>query len=132
MREARPSLAAFVVRGLLYALAITALVLYAPTEQHVFIYQGFCRRRPWGFLPCGASAHAAWNEVAEPVHTRVSRTRQRVAGATRGRRTVALQGVKWSTSTASSTERWRRRRCVARFQGANWLGALPGPPSCGE
>ena len=29
------------VRAVLYALAITALVLYAPTEQHVFIYQGF-------------------------------------------------------------------------------------------
>jgi len=41
MREARPSLAAIVVRAVLYALAITALVLYAPTEQHVFIYQGF-------------------------------------------------------------------------------------------
>jgi len=41
MREPRPSLAAIVVRGLLYALAITALVLFAPTEQHVFIYQGF-------------------------------------------------------------------------------------------
>ena len=41
MREARPYLAAIVVRGLLYALAITALVLFAPTEQHVFIYQGF-------------------------------------------------------------------------------------------
>jgi len=40
MREARPSLA-IVVRAVLYALAITALVLYAPTEQHVFIYQGF-------------------------------------------------------------------------------------------
>jgi len=41
MREARPSLAAIVVRAVPYALAITALVLYAPTEQHVFIYQGF-------------------------------------------------------------------------------------------
>ena len=37
----RPSAAAVVVRALLYAIAIVALVLYAPTEEHVFIYQGF-------------------------------------------------------------------------------------------
>lgn len=28
-------------RALLYALAIVALVLYAPGADHVFIYQGF-------------------------------------------------------------------------------------------
>jgi hypothetical protein len=33
--------AAIIVRALAYAVAITALVLYAPSEQHVFIYQGF-------------------------------------------------------------------------------------------
>lgn len=37
----RSSTAAIVVRALLYAIAIVALVLYAPTEEHVFIYQGF-------------------------------------------------------------------------------------------
>ena len=32
---------AIVLRALLYALAITALVVYAPSQEHVFIYQGF-------------------------------------------------------------------------------------------
>ncbi len=36
-----PSLAAIVVRALVYALAITALVIFAPGTEHVFIYQGF-------------------------------------------------------------------------------------------
>jgi hypothetical protein len=30
-----------VVRALLYALAVTALVLWLPGDEHVFIYQGF-------------------------------------------------------------------------------------------
>jgi len=30
-----------VVRALLYALAIAALVIFAPGGEHVFIYQGF-------------------------------------------------------------------------------------------
>ncbi len=30
-----------VLRALLYALALTLLVLYAPSEPHVFIYAGF-------------------------------------------------------------------------------------------
>jgi len=34
-------LAAMVVRALLYALAIAALVIFAPGGEHVFIYQGF-------------------------------------------------------------------------------------------
>lgn len=29
------------IRAVLYALAITALVIYAPSEEHVFIYQSF-------------------------------------------------------------------------------------------
>jgi hypothetical protein len=29
------------VRAVLYTIAIVVLVLYAPTEEHVFIYQGF-------------------------------------------------------------------------------------------
>jgi hypothetical protein len=33
--------AAVVVRALLYALAIVALVLFAPGADHRFIYQGF-------------------------------------------------------------------------------------------
>jgi hypothetical protein len=33
--------APIVLRALLYAAAITALVLWAPGEAHVFIYQGF-------------------------------------------------------------------------------------------
>ena len=43
MRPASDGPAPFgvVVRALLYALAITALVLYAPTAEHAFIYQGF-------------------------------------------------------------------------------------------
>lgn len=36
----RPVLA-ICVRGLAYALAISALVLFWPSEPHVFIYQGF-------------------------------------------------------------------------------------------
>jgi hypothetical protein len=32
---------ALVLRALLYALAITALVVYAPGSDHTFIYQGF-------------------------------------------------------------------------------------------
>jgi hypothetical protein len=39
--ELRPALTAVVLRALVYALAITALVLYAPSTEHVFIYQGF-------------------------------------------------------------------------------------------
>jgi len=39
--ESTPTLTAVVLRALLYALAITILVLYAPAEKHVFIYQGF-------------------------------------------------------------------------------------------
>ena len=39
--EGRPSAAAIILRALVYALAITVLVLYAPSEEHVFIYQGF-------------------------------------------------------------------------------------------
>ena len=36
-----PPLTAIVLRAVLYALAIAALVLYAPTTEHIFIYQGF-------------------------------------------------------------------------------------------
>ncbi len=32
---------AIVVRALLYALAIAALVLFAPGADHAFVYQGF-------------------------------------------------------------------------------------------
>jgi hypothetical protein len=32
---------AVVLRGVLYALAIAALVVFAPASEHVFIYQGF-------------------------------------------------------------------------------------------
>jgi hypothetical protein len=39
--EDRPSPTAIFLRALLYALAVTALVLYAPAGDHVFIYQGF-------------------------------------------------------------------------------------------
>lgn len=39
--EGQASWAAVVLRALLYALAVTALVLYAPGAEHVFIYQGF-------------------------------------------------------------------------------------------
>jgi hypothetical protein len=37
----RAPLIAIVLRALVYALAITALVLYAPSTEHIFIYQGF-------------------------------------------------------------------------------------------
>jgi hypothetical protein len=37
----RPSLRAVILRALLYALLITLLVVFAPGEEHVFIYQGF-------------------------------------------------------------------------------------------
>ncbi len=36
-----PRWGAIVLRALLYALAITALVLYTPSGEHAFIYQGF-------------------------------------------------------------------------------------------
>jgi len=36
-----PEWGPIVLRALLYALAATALVLYAGTGDHVFIYQGF-------------------------------------------------------------------------------------------
>ncbi|MFQ5513656.1 MAG: hypothetical protein ACE5FG_04405 [Myxococcota bacterium] len=39
--ERGPEARAIVLRALLYALAITALVLWAPSEPHVFIYPGF-------------------------------------------------------------------------------------------
>ncbi len=39
--ESPPAAAALVLRALLYALAVAALVLYAPGGEHVFIYQGF-------------------------------------------------------------------------------------------
>lgn len=39
--ERAPSGAALVLRALLYALAVVALLLYAPAGDHVFIYQGF-------------------------------------------------------------------------------------------
>ena len=39
--ESRAGLAAVVARALLYALAVTALVLYAPGGDYRFIYQGF-------------------------------------------------------------------------------------------
>jgi hypothetical protein len=39
--EPRPALGAVLLRALLYAVLIALLVLYAPGEQHVFIYQGF-------------------------------------------------------------------------------------------
>jgi hypothetical protein len=32
---------AVVLRALVYALAIAVLVIFAPGEEHVFIYQGF-------------------------------------------------------------------------------------------
>ena len=40
-RDQPAPLAAIVLRAVIYALAITALVLYAPSAEHVFIYQGF-------------------------------------------------------------------------------------------
>lgn len=39
--DGRPTLPAMLGRALLYALAITLLVLAGPAERHVFIYQGF-------------------------------------------------------------------------------------------
>ena len=39
--EQRARLAAIALRALVYALAIVALVLYAPSTDHIFIYQGF-------------------------------------------------------------------------------------------
>ncbi len=39
--DSRPSPPAIVLRALLYALVATLLVLYAPSEPHVFIYAGF-------------------------------------------------------------------------------------------
>jgi hypothetical protein len=35
------SVASIVLRALLYAIAISTLVVFAPTESHVFLYQGF-------------------------------------------------------------------------------------------
>lgn len=35
------SVTGILVRAVLYTLAIVVLVLYAPTAQHTFIYQGF-------------------------------------------------------------------------------------------
>jgi hypothetical protein len=40
-REAELTLGAIVARALFYALLATILVLYAPMQEHVFIYQGF-------------------------------------------------------------------------------------------
>jgi hypothetical protein len=37
----RPSLRAVLLRALFYALLITVLVVFAPGQEHVFIYQGF-------------------------------------------------------------------------------------------
>jgi hypothetical protein len=37
----RPRPGAIVLRALVYALAIAILVIFAPGEEHVFIYQGF-------------------------------------------------------------------------------------------
>ncbi len=39
--DSRLSPPAIVLRALLYALVATLLVLYAPSEPHVFIYAGF-------------------------------------------------------------------------------------------
>ncbi len=39
--EIPPSAGAILLRALLYALAIAALVVFAPGNEHVFIYQGF-------------------------------------------------------------------------------------------
>jgi len=36
-----PPLGAVLLRALLYALLITLLVVFAPGNEHVFIYQGF-------------------------------------------------------------------------------------------
>lgn len=37
----RPSKTAIVTRAVLYALAVTVLVLYGPGVDYTFIYQGF-------------------------------------------------------------------------------------------
>ena len=39
--EDAPTLAACALRALVYALAILALIVFAPGAEHVFIYQGF-------------------------------------------------------------------------------------------
>ena len=39
--ESRAAVAAIVVRALLYALAVTTLVLWGPGGDYRFIYQGF-------------------------------------------------------------------------------------------
>ena len=39
--DATPTVGACVLRALLYALAILALIVFAPGQEHVFIYQGF-------------------------------------------------------------------------------------------
>ena len=39
--DLRPSPAAIVARAVLYALAIIALVIFAPTGEHAFVYLGF-------------------------------------------------------------------------------------------
>jgi len=36
-----PPWVAILLRAIVYAIAIAALVIYAPSEEHVFIYQGF-------------------------------------------------------------------------------------------
>lgn len=36
-----PTATSIVLRALLYALAITALGLFGPSQEHVFVYQGF-------------------------------------------------------------------------------------------
>ena len=41
MAEPRPSWGAVVLRAALYAVAVTALVLWAPGASYDFIYQGF-------------------------------------------------------------------------------------------
>ena len=40
-RPERPRARAIVLRALFYALAIAVLVIFAPGEEHVFIYLGF-------------------------------------------------------------------------------------------
>lgn len=39
--ERRPAAAAIALRALLYALAIIALVVFAPAGEHRFVYLGF-------------------------------------------------------------------------------------------
>lgn len=36
-----PSISSIVLRALVYAIAITVLVLFGPSQDHVFVYQGF-------------------------------------------------------------------------------------------